>query len=501
LLVPIVDLELTNPLGALGPIDCGRQRRVVARLHGVPVADAVMPAGVACDERELRRALLAVASEAVVRELLRRALLAGATGTPEAVTGAPPRTGSGGGATDLTIAVCTRDRAASLTVLLETITGFGQPSPVLVVDNAPADETTAQVAARFPRVRYLRELQPGLDHARNAALAATQTEGICFIDDDAQPERQWAPGIAAALAESPELDAVTGFVLPGALETQAQVDFENWGGFARTPMRRWFLSSGHASVVAAVRNPAAIGVGVNMAFRVASLRRAGGFDPLLDAGARGRAGGDVEALLRLLAHGGTILYDPAIVVRHDHRRTAAELHAQVEAWSHGYVAALLRFAATFPGERVPVARVIGLGLIPWNVRRLLLPRARDRFPRAFAWSEVRGQLRALSQIHAWSTRRASLEPPASALAPARQHRLSLVVDLQGPLRPIPEAEDVRELHVELNRGGALVAHTRIATAGRHMSAARLADALVAGIPSAAFGSGFPAAARRLILGD
>ena len=70
---------------------------------------------------------------------------------------------------DVSVVICTRNRSEHLRKCLES---FGNqkcmPLEVIVVDNAPEDDSTHDVAKEFKFVQYVREPRPGLDIARNA---------------------------------------------------------------------------------------------------------------------------------------------------------------------------------------------------------------------------------------------------------------------------------------------------------------------------------------------
>jgi len=83
-----------------------------------------------------------------------------------------------------------------------------------------------------------------------------------------------------------------------------------------------------------------IGAGASMAFRRDALLRVGLFDERLDAGAAGCCG-DSEIWYRILASGGTCLYEPAIIAFHTHRRSMGGLRRQLRAYMRGHVVALL----------------------------------------------------------------------------------------------------------------------------------------------------------------
>lgn len=92
----------------------------------------------------------------------------------------------------ITLVIPTYNRSASLLRALESVANQ-QLAPVhwccLVVDNASTDDTReafTRFAAAHPALdlRYVREEQQGVSHARNRALQEAPTELICSIDDD-----------------------------------------------------------------------------------------------------------------------------------------------------------------------------------------------------------------------------------------------------------------------------------------------------------------------------
>lgn len=84
---------------------------------------------------------------------------------------------------------------------------------LVVVDNDPAASARNVVEALaaeapFP-VRYLHEPEPGVANARNAALAATQSEFIAFLDDDEEAPPGWLAALLSVQARF-QADAVFG---------------------------------------------------------------------------------------------------------------------------------------------------------------------------------------------------------------------------------------------------------------------------------------------------
>jgi hypothetical protein len=107
---------------------------------------------------------------------------------------------------------------------------------IVLVDNRralPADDPLPGLIAAHRAVRVARATRPGISAARNAGLAAATGEVIVFTDDDVRVDPQWLRALGRRFAVSPELDAVTGLILPEELETPAQIWFERYyGGFS-----------------------------------------------------------------------------------------------------------------------------------------------------------------------------------------------------------------------------------------------------------------------------
>jgi GT2 family glycosyltransferase len=244
--------------------------------------------------------------------------------------GAPP---SAATRPECTVAICTRERPDDLTRALQAVCALRpQPAAILVVDNHPATSRTREVVDGFPMVRYVREDHPGLDAARNRALTEARTPVVAFTDDDAVPETDWLEHLLRPFAD-PRVRCSTGLTLPLELETPAQEWFERYSPFGRGFERRVFDGTRHDPVAVNL-----VGAGVNMAMRRSVLDELGGFDEALDAGTASRSGGDHEMFGRLLAAGHRIVYEPAAVSWHRHRRSWTELRDTLYGYGVGVYA-------------------------------------------------------------------------------------------------------------------------------------------------------------------
>lgn len=124
------------------------------------------------------------------------------------MTAAQEETRVGTVTASLTVAVLTYQRPddldEALPRLVEQVRSVAGAN-LLVVDNDP-EPSARGVVDRHARdapglVRYVHEPRPGIAAARNAALDATGTDLIVFIDDDERPGPRWLATLVAAFEE------------------------------------------------------------------------------------------------------------------------------------------------------------------------------------------------------------------------------------------------------------------------------------------------------------
>lgn len=281
---------------------------------------------------------------------LRGQLPTGGTGARHVSPGQRQETGD----RDMTVVICTRDRPLGLDAALaslqrQTDHGFR----VLVVDNGSSPESAGVVEKLdLPLCEYVVEPRPGLSRARNRALAEVRTDLVAWIDDDEVADPDWVRRLKEGFAHQEEPAAVCGVMLPAELEFEAQVRFEQYGGFTKgrglTPE---VLRTGTSSVISPLYPLPSFGSGGNMAFRTEFLRSVGGFDPCLGAGTRTHGGEETRALSLLLSSGHAVLHWPAAVTWHTHRREMAALEKQF----YGYSAGLSAFYASMIRSRPSAA--------------------------------------------------------------------------------------------------------------------------------------------------
>lgn len=290
------------------------------------------------------------------------------------------------------VVVCTRNRPVLLARCLRGLHAIvGDDDELIVVDNAPDDDATAEVVGSFPGVRHVVESRPGLARARNRGLAAALHPFVVFTDDDIDPEPSWLDVIGATFAAYPGSVCVSGSVLPMSLTTTAELRFQEFGGYVPNfDEIAYHLSMDPAPSRLFPFHPRLLGTGANMAFRVEALRDLGGFDEALGGGTIARGGEDIDVAVRLLLAGHVIVRQPAAVVWHASSTTDAELVAQIEGYGCGLAATFSKFL-TQRSTMLSVARRLPIGI--WTALSddsVKNDRRSDSYPRELRVAELKG---------------------------------------------------------------------------------------------------------------
>lgn len=227
---------------------------------------------------------------------------------------------------------------------------------VVVVDDGPSPETRS-TAERFGARCVTYPRRRGLNAARNAAIAATDAELICFLDDDVEVGPGWLAALLDAAAADPAIDA-----LGGPIDVWLEGRDDHHSRRLERP------------AISALRLDPDVDQdtdrlwGANLAVRRAAIERIGGFDPSHTM----PSGDEEEWLARLRAAGGRVRYVAGAPVQH--RRVAADATTAALAraqWFRGHAArqADLRAARSADGPSAPgvggelrnlVANLLGL---------------------------------------------------------------------------------------------------------------------------------------------
>jgi glycosyltransferase involved in cell wall biosynthesis len=271
---------------------------------------------------------------------------------------------------DLSIVICTYNRATKLAAALEHLQSLTAPGDtsweIVVVDNRSTDNTPAVIAAVAARtglpIRYVYEGHPGSGAAHNAGISESTGEIIAFIDDDVFPAVDWLNTIVSEFRRDAELAGLGGRVaLHNLLDYPVTI---------RTRTDRYQLS-GTWDLMNGIP-------GCNMAFRRKALFAIGGFDPDFGAGATLPSAEDMELIFRALKHGLKLVYCPNVVASHDHgRRTQAQLDGLFKSYVVGRGAMYAKHILKLDKSMLRMAYwemrgTIGAGLV--DIGHLRLPR-------------------------------------------------------------------------------------------------------------------------------
>jgi GT2 family glycosyltransferase len=261
---------------------------------------------------------------------------------------------------DLTIAICTWNRAALLRGALRSLTRLTIPEgvrwDVLVVDNASPDDTPRaieELRATLP-LRSVVEPNVGLSHARNRVLAEVRSDWILWTDDDVEVKPDWLAAAVEAIRANPDAAVIGGPIEPLFPEAPDPVVLE-----AFPELRKGFCGLDYGGGMRALR-PGEDVTGANMLVRRKWLDGMS-FDPRLGvAGATYRVGEEVDVQRRIRERGGAVVWAPAMRVKHhvDPKRMRV---AYLLDWQVGVGETLVRMEGAPPGRRL-------FGVPLWLVR-------------------------------------------------------------------------------------------------------------------------------------
>ena len=229
---------------------------------------------------------------------------------------------------DLSIIICTFNRAESLKVTLQSLAALRNKEridwEVIVVDNNSKDHSR-NVVESFARankainVSYVFEKKQGKSHALNRGIECAGGDIIAFTDDDVTVDERWLEEMWRAF------DTFDGIGVGGRVVDEWSTEKPKWyvveGAFRlNAVIVRYDL--GEQSCEIEDRTPP---LGANMAFRRYAFQKYGGFDTRLGPSAKGLVRGeDSEFYLKLRRAGERVMYLPNAVVFHpvEKRRTA-----------------------------------------------------------------------------------------------------------------------------------------------------------------------------------
>ncbi len=267
-----------------------------------------------------------------------------------------------------TVIVASYGRPGKIRGCLETLLALDYPDLRIIVVDDGSPVPIAPIAEPLgPRIRVLRQQNAGPAAARNAGVAAAQTDLIAFTDDDCAPAPDWMRRLGAAHAASP--DALIGGRMTNALT-------DNVYSAASQGLCDYLYAYYQAG-----RGRAPFFTTNNMAFSRAAFLAVGGLDPKFRFASEDRDFG-----MRWRSSGRPLVYAPDAVVAHAHDLTLSSFWRQH--MSYGAGARRLHLTMDDRGDPRPKVEPFGF------YSGILLHPFRSRARRPIAQSVLMG----LSQV-------------------------------------------------------------------------------------------------------
>ncbi|MGZ5020978.1 MAG: glycosyltransferase [Chthoniobacterales bacterium] len=221
----------------------------------------------------------------------------------------------------VSVIVCSYNGARTLPACLDSLGTLDYPDyEVILVDDGSTDNT-AEIAARYPQVKFIQQKNHGLSHARNTGARAARGEVLAYTDSDCMADRDW---------------------LYFLINTLLSGNYAGVGGpNVPPPAQDWI----QACVAAAPGGPSHVLLtdtvaehipGCNMAWYRWAFDNVGGFDVDYH-----KAGDDVDFCWRVQQSGHEVAFSPSAVVWHHRRFTLRAFQRQQE--GYGEAESMLRF--------------------------------------------------------------------------------------------------------------------------------------------------------------
>jgi glycosyltransferase involved in cell wall biosynthesis len=183
---------------------------------------------------------------------------------------------------------------------------------IIIIDNASTDETALVVQSEFgdvPNLRYIYEPKLGISHARNRGIQEANAPFLMYIDDDARA----LPETLEAVLNAFETCKPTPEVIGGRIWLDWEDHKPDW-----VPDRylNLFTHLDYGDTSFFLEQDQYL-MGANIAFKVSTLKKLGGFDP--DLGRVGgilRSGEETALINLMLSLGWAVYYEAASIVWH-----------------------------------------------------------------------------------------------------------------------------------------------------------------------------------------
>ena len=244
----------------------------------------------------------------------------------------------------ISVVMSTRGRAGSIQDTIRTILQNDHPDfEVVVVDQTDDNHTEASLD-RFlsdPRLRYLRSATRGRSAGLNAGIREARGALVLMTDDDCTVPTDWLRQFEATFAVDDRIGIVFGNVLPAPHDAAV-------GSIPAYVRRKPFLARGIGD------KHRVEGLGACMAVRHSVWQSLSGFDEMLGAGSRFKAGEDGDLAMRALFAGHWIYETPVVWVTHYGLRKPEQLPALIDSYWHGTGAMMVKPVKTGQWKILPL---------------------------------------------------------------------------------------------------------------------------------------------------
>lgn len=304
---------------------------------------------------------------------------------------------------DITVVICTHNRAKLLGTMLDVLSRATFPTgsaiDILVVANACQDNTDqvldryCQVFGRLagPEFRWLNEPVAGKSVALNLAVKESRGNTLCFIDDDQFVDADFLPQLVSALSTYPEYEIFCGGMVPDWDGSEPGWVHET-GQFhiGIRPFPEYDLGNEVREVKPDMKLPS----GGNITVKRSVFERSGGFST--DLGPQGHnlmGGEDIEFVKRAMQTGARILYVPSIRQKH---AVEAERMATLYMMRKSYLRSLSNVMLN-SDQLIGIRPYMALKLMQYALQVLISLSSNRRFyyliRLAAAFGEMRGAFR------------------------------------------------------------------------------------------------------------
>ncbi|WP_449417235.1 glycosyltransferase family 2 protein [Phormidium nigroviride] len=494
--IKVIDIELSQGIATIEDLENYRKLQALVRLFGTPIGYVKVPVrGGMVTGQTLSQIILEQHNNQIISQLLYNGLST-STATKEIgqfedlLTLSPPE--YKGSLPLVSVAICFNNSISDLTITLNSLKHLDYPHlDILVVDNTLDGKAEKPIATQYPDIRYVRELCPGIDWARNRAVLEAKGDIIAYTNSGVLVDSGWVKALVKVFAEDANVMAVTGLVTPAELETESQILFEKKGGLSRGfESRRYQIAPRSKMPHAFLHSPERFGTGFNMAFRQSLFAKIGYFNPALDVDTDVQGNGDLEIFFRIIKEGYGLVYEPSALVYHKECRSDNELRSHSKN-NAGIYSALLCSAINYPDERLPIFRMGLVKTVAYLVKflrsifkanpsslDLVLAEIEDWLISPINYLKAREETAAILVEKGFSLIKTPEKPEPQPNRKPKASRAVRVLELNQPIEAIADPTDYANTRVFVTRDGSAIGYIDIANYYQSISIPRLRAALV-----------------------